>query len=72
MKLFPILLLFLFPQKPTCYKVVYTAVKGSEIIRSSEDTCMDTKPKYNELTRWIQEKTGYDKVDLVGVYPKDK
>jgi hypothetical protein len=71
MKLFPILLLFLF-HKPTCYKVVYTAVKNNEIIRSSEDTCMNNAPKQHELIRWIQNKTGYEKVDLVGVYPKDK
>jgi len=69
MKLF-LLLLFLFSQKTTCYRVEYTASKGKEIIRSSEDTCMNNAPNFVDLTVWIQGKRGCEKVKIVGVYPK--
>jgi hypothetical protein len=68
----PILLLFLFPQKPTCYKVVYTATKAGETFHSWEDTCMNSKPNFVDLTLWIKGKGGFERVKIVGVYPKEK
>jgi hypothetical protein len=72
MNLLLIFLFLLFPQKPTCYKVVYTAVKGGETFHSWEDTCMSTKPNFVHLTVWIRDKGGFEKVKIVGVYPKEK